>query len=91
MNSAYVTVLFTGRFFSRDQPKKVIAFTQYPQYSCSTTGSSLNAIARYYSMKTKPTHVERTDVVKSNSDLHTNEPQWTVIDRWQTHPGFIRV
>uniref|UniRef100_F7CZY0 Ferrochelatase, mitochondrial n=1 Tax=Monodelphis domestica TaxID=13616 RepID=F7CZY0_MONDO len=25
-----------------------IAFTQYPQYSCSTTGSSLNAIYRYY-------------------------------------------
>lgn len=25
-----------------------IAFTQYPQYSCSTTGSSLNAIYRHY-------------------------------------------
>lgn len=26
--------------------KKVIAFTQYPQYSCSTTGSSLNELYR---------------------------------------------
>ncbi|XP_055343437.1 ferrochelatase, mitochondrial-like isoform X2 [Paramacrobiotus metropolitanus] len=25
-----------------------VAFTQYPQYSCSTTGSSLNAIYRHY-------------------------------------------
>jgi hypothetical protein len=20
-----------------------------------------------------------------------NDPQWSVIDRWQTHPGFIEV
>lgn len=31
-----------------------IAFTQYPQYSCSTTGSSLNAIYRYYNKKGNP-------------------------------------
>lgn len=31
-----------------DNPAHVIAFTQYPQYSCSTTGSSLNHIARLY-------------------------------------------
>lgn len=29
----------------RDGVKRVIAFSQYPQYSCSTTGSSLNKIA----------------------------------------------
>ncbi|KAM6218771.1 ferrochelatase, mitochondrial isoform 3-T3 [Rhynchocyon petersi] len=33
----------------RDGLERAIAFTQYPQYSCSTTGSSLNAIYRYYS------------------------------------------
>jgi ferrochelatase len=32
----------------RDGIERAIAFTQYPQYSCSTTGSSLNAIYRYY-------------------------------------------
>ncbi|XP_070131836.1 ferrochelatase, mitochondrial isoform X1 [Equus przewalskii] len=32
----------------RDGLERAIAFTQYPQYSCSTTGSSLNAIYRYY-------------------------------------------
>ncbi|KAG5272018.1 hypothetical protein AALO_G00160740 [Alosa alosa] len=35
----------------RDGVERAVAFTQYPQYSCSTTGSSLNAIYRYYSDK----------------------------------------
>lgn len=34
-----------------DGVQHAIAFTQYPQYSCSTTGSSLNAIYRYYQNK----------------------------------------
>ncbi|CAL8384567.1 ferrochelatase, mitochondrial [Gadus morhua] len=32
----------------KDGIERAVAFTQYPQYSCSTTGSSLNAIYRYY-------------------------------------------
>ncbi|XP_011924385.1 PREDICTED: ferrochelatase, mitochondrial isoform X5 [Cercocebus atys] len=40
----------------RDGLERAIAFTQYPQYSCSTTGSSLNAIYRYYNqVGRKPT------------------------------------
>ncbi|KAH0512916.1 Ferrochelatase, mitochondrial [Microtus ochrogaster] len=40
----------------RDGLERAIAFTQYPQFSCSTTGSSLNAIYRYYNeMGRKPT------------------------------------
>ncbi|XP_018100041.1 ferrochelatase, mitochondrial-like isoform X2 [Xenopus laevis] len=35
----------------RDGVERAIAFTQYPQFSCSTTGSSLNAIYRYYNAK----------------------------------------
>uniref|UniRef100_A0A8C5LUH8 Ferrochelatase n=1 Tax=Leptobrachium leishanense TaxID=445787 RepID=A0A8C5LUH8_9ANUR len=35
----------------QDGIERAIAFTQYPQYSCSTTGSSLNAIYRYYNSK----------------------------------------
>jgi len=34
-----------------DGCERAIAFTQYPQYSCSTTGSSLNNIYRYYKEK----------------------------------------
>ncbi|XP_047621546.1 ferrochelatase, mitochondrial isoform X2 [Phacochoerus africanus] len=40
----------------RDGLERAIAFTQYPQYSCATTGSSLNAIYRYYNeVGKKPT------------------------------------
>ncbi|XP_068849871.1 ferrochelatase, mitochondrial isoform X4 [Capricornis sumatraensis] len=40
----------------RDGLERAVAFTQYPQYSCSTTGSSLNAIYRYYNeVGKKPT------------------------------------
>lgn len=42
----------------RDGAEKAIAFTQYPQYSCSTTGSSLNAIYRYYDALKKPSKLK---------------------------------
>lgn len=54
---------------------RAVAFTQYPQYSCSTTGSSLNAIYRHYA---------QTPGLITNSNL-----QWSVIDRWPTNPGLI--
>ena len=36
----------TARRMKEDRVTRAIAFTQYPQYSCSTTGSSLNDIYR---------------------------------------------
>ena len=36
----------TARRMKEDGVRRAIAFTQYPQYSCSTTGSSLNDIYR---------------------------------------------
>lgn len=35
-----------ARRMKEDGVRRAIAFTQYPQYSCSTTGSSLNDIYR---------------------------------------------
>jgi ferrochelatase len=55
-----------------DGVKRAIAFTQYPQFSCSTTGSSLNELWR----------------AAKNVELQS-EFQWSVIDRWPTHPRFI--
>lgn len=52
-----------------------MAFTQYPQYSCSTTGSSLNAIYRY---------LNKTNRLSSTM-------KWSVIDRWPVHEGLIKV
>ena len=31
-----------------DEASHIVAFSQYPQYSCTTTGSSMNAIYRYF-------------------------------------------
>lgn len=63
----------TARQLKEDGVKRAIAFTQYPQYSCSTTGSSLNELYR---------RGKAGDV---------GDIQWSVIDRWGTHPGFIEV
>ncbi|CAF5190720.1 unnamed protein product [Rotaria magnacalcarata] len=79
----------------KDRPKRVIAFTQYPQYSCSTTGSSLNAIARYYAERNKNAQIEKSNKIsyfdESKDVKPTENLEWSVIDRWQTHPGLISV
>jgi len=56
----------------RDGVTRAVAFTQYPQYSCSTTGSSLNEMYR--------------QLVKKGEQ---NSIEWSVIDRWPTHPGLV--
>jgi ferrochelatase len=61
------------RQMKADGVKRAIAFTQYPHYSCATTGSSLNELWR----------------VAGKLGM-ANEFQWSVIDRWPTHPGFIK-
>ena len=57
---------------ARDGVKRAVAFTQYPQFSCATTGSSLNELWRA---------ARRVGL--------QNEFEWSVIDRWPTHPRFI--
>ena len=63
----------TAKEMKRDGVTRAVAFTQYPQYSCSTTGSSLNELYR-----------------KGKVGLFGNI-EWSVIDRWGTHQGFIEV
>lgn len=55
-----------------DGVTRAIAFTQYPQYSCTTTGSSFNELWR---------------ALQRNGLEHAFE--WSLIDRWGTHPGFV--
>lgn len=64
----------TAEEMKRDGVKRAVAFTQYPQYSCSTTGSSLNELYR-----------------KGKAGVIEQGIEWSVIDRWGTHPGFIEV
>jgi protoporphyrin/coproporphyrin ferrochelatase len=60
------------RAMQADGVERAVAFTQYPQFSCSTTGSSLNELWRA---------AARTGL------RHAFE--WSVIDRWPVHPGFV--
>lgn len=68
----YVTPLTedTLKQVEQDQPERVVLFSQYPQYSCATSGSSFNAISSYY---------------KSNKNGLANA-KWSIIDRWAMHP-----
>jgi protoporphyrin/coproporphyrin ferrochelatase len=60
------------RAMKADGVKRAVAFTQYPQFSCSTTGSTLNELWR----------------AAKTASLQ-NDFEWSVIDRWPTHPRFI--
>jgi protoporphyrin/coproporphyrin ferrochelatase len=62
------------RAMQADGVERAVAFTQYPQFSCSTTGSSLNELWRA---------LRRMDL--------EDRFRWSVIDRWPTHPGFIKL
>jgi ferrochelatase len=55
-----------------DGVERAIAFSQYPQWSCTTTGSSMNHLWR---------ELDRLNM--------TNDFKWSLIDRWNTHPGYI--
>ena len=63
----------TARQMKADGVKRAVVFSQYPQYSCSTTGSSLNELYR------RGRAGEAGDI------------EWSVIDRWGTHAGFVEV
>jgi len=58
-----------------DGVQRAVAFTQYPQYSCSTTGSSLNELMR---------------VAKKQGWGANGEIEWSVIDRWPAHRGLAK-
>ncbi len=60
------------RAMAKDGISRAVVFTQYPQWSCSTTGSSINDISR---------SLKRTGL--------TDTFEWSVIDRWHLHDGFI--
>jgi len=64
-----------------DGVEHVVAFSQYPQYSCTTSGSSMNAIYRYY---------QQNYPLKPPGPRGPDGVTWSVIDRWPTHPLLIK-
>jgi len=53
----------------RDGVERAVAFSQYPQYSCATTGSSLNALYRHYAKR-----AEQSKIVWSTVDRWPTHP-----------------
>lgn len=74
----------------RDGVRRAVAFTQYPQYSCSTTGSSLNELWRQMREPSRSTFPPTATPLPDGAGVHTDDITWSVIDRWPTHPGFIK-
>lgn len=67
--------------FGRGKGGRAVAFTQYPQYSCSTTGSSLNELWR---LRNRLEGKRATGEVNPEGAIN-----WSVIDRWPVHPGLV--
>jgi len=62
--------------FGNGKGGRAVAFTQYPQYSCSTTGSSINELWKW----------------RNRLEGKDNAPGsivWSAIDRWPTHSGLV--
>jgi protoporphyrin/coproporphyrin ferrochelatase len=76
----YTRMLDDG--FGRGKGGRAVAFTQYPQYSCSTTGSSLNELWKWR---------QRLEGKEARDSGVPNDGtiQWSVIDRWPAHPGLV--
>jgi ferrochelatase len=45
------SIFHTFHSYNLTSTRRVVAFTQYPQYSCSTTGGSLNELSRVVKRK----------------------------------------
>lgn len=67
--------------FGNGKGGRAVAFTQYPQYSCSTTGSSLNELWKWRN---------RLEGKRASGEPEpAGTIEWSVIDRWQAHPGLV--
>jgi protoporphyrin/coproporphyrin ferrochelatase len=71
--------------FGNGKGGRAVAFTQYPQYSCSTTGSSLNELWKWRQRLEGKASGE-SGLSGSGNDGTIN---WSVIDRWPVHPGLV--
>jgi len=68
--------------FGNGKGGRAVAFTQYPQYSCSTTGSSLNELWKWRQKLEGKSGGEVPGGAANDGTI-----SWSVIDRWPVHPG----
>ena len=76
--------------FGNGKGGRAIAFTQYPQYSCSTTGSSLNELWKWRQrLEGKSTTLEQPGSSSTEAASSEGTIKWSVIDRWPVHSGLV--
>jgi len=68
-----------------DGVERAVAFSQYPMYSCTTTGSSLAALWRALAPPSTS-----AAVLAAAAPTVVPDAQWSVIDRWHDNPTFIK-
>jgi ferrochelatase len=71
--------------FGNGKGGRAVAFTQYPQYSCSTTGSSLNELWKWR-QRLEGKAAGAGNIAGGGND---GTISWSVIDRWPVHPGLV--
>ncbi|KAM0716278.1 hypothetical protein Q7P37_007723 [Cladosporium fusiforme] len=78
----YAKLLEDG--FGKGKGGRAVAFTQYPQYSCSTTGSSLNELWKWRTRMETPRRNPSLTAAEAEGSI-----EWSVIDRWPTNEGLV--
>lgn len=68
--------------FGNGKGGRAVAFTQYPQYSCSTTGSSLNELWKWRNKLEGKSGGQAPSNATNDGTI-----SWSVIDRWPVHKG----
>lgn len=75
--------------FGNGKGGRAVAFTQYPQYSCSTTGSSLNELWKWRQRLEGKSAEADGGSSAALSKVNDGTIQWSVIDRWPVHAGLV--
>jgi protoporphyrin/coproporphyrin ferrochelatase len=73
--------------FGNGRGGRAVAFSQYPQYSCSTTGSSLNELWKWR-QRLEGKRTSETDTMRRGNG-QDGSIEWSVIDRWPVYPGLV--
>jgi protoporphyrin/coproporphyrin ferrochelatase len=74
--------------FGNGKGGRAVAFTQYPQYSCSTTGSSINELWKWR-QRLEGKSSDGLGEVMRRANGQDGTINWSVIDRWPAHAGLI--
>jgi len=74
--------------FGNGKGGRAVAFTQYPQYSCSTTGSSINELWKWRQRLEGKSNDGPGEIMR-RANGKDGTISWSVIDRWPVHPGLI--